>query len=1722
MMKFTGKRLFLIYCLILLSLALICCGAFCAFYKESFAKTYGFTNDFVAKNGNDEEVKKKEANAVVFNAPNDSDIYTDFDDLRLALERAKVGDEIKYSGEFKKSVSVKEGVTLILIKPSDFLNEDFEPISLPSDIVLTIDGSLIVGLSDDIISPFSEEFSKNLFEVDGKIVVNGDLTVNLPIGGSGEIVVNGELTDTLYITDFVNEEVFKTLYNENKSPFNEYVGIVRCKTTINNVGSFRCSIYTEKDFLCNVNLIGKGEDCFLNLEDNGRVEILYDKSVCIKETVGKRNLKNFGKTTITFYGNLKVNPFTMIFKERKIVFSNIPFAIPYNVEVVLKDGEVNLSDNAFIKVLPGGSLYVENVSTLNLYGGLIAYDGFLFLENDGIVYPNADILYRYGFSKCGNLFVNGTINVYGKFAGTVQTDNPGSIIKVFDDALLGGTLSEGSEDFRVANLTEIYQGAKVAGLNEFYELEKGKTYKSVAISPKTLDFIIVDKAVTGIDKTLSCDKKIYLYQDFNGRFFESVGEDCYLCVDVYIGEKSKNVCVNVNGKNYYTNADGVFTARIKVKNDLLKIDYYSPRFEDGSVLHSYNLNYDEDIVLSEVVKGVTLSEENDYIINYDETIQSFYVDIDYYGGNSFTYEVFPDIKVSDRYVKEVDFLPNGFKNSDDLKGDLYFYKEELDEYKNLVNGLIDGLLTKEKVENVYFAYLNIINGLSKKEFDYLSDCLAGLVDFEYAVNFSVADLTYGDEDAEALVTFVDGSQKTEKVKVLNYDYINGDIVATVLYEGVYRNIEYSVENKVYNVAPAEILYLTENKSSVYLDDILPLTGRISKGELKFSDDINSVVRLYTSAKKDSPVGNYYITGECLSPFYKVSFANSTYKIIKRKVLVASEETTVKFSESKNIVIPITADYKDAVKGFAIYKEDEKVAIIDLYGNLSEDLAIGEYKVLPIIDEENFTLASKNYSVLKIVPDSKDYVVSFGITNGYIKEYDGEEFLYNVTVTDLNTKISVDDDNIEVSVCKDGNLTDKILSVGNYTIKVVVFEQVFTINLSVVPRRLKVVAKDFSIYYGDDLPEVKFEVDYINLPENVLAFRLSEGKLLCESVDENFVVESCLGAVTILPRPITVICHGGYKYYGDSDGQIYCQISEGSLAFGDSLSKILVVEREVGESVGEYDIKIKEGSVDGEKYAVTLISEKFYVYPRKIAVAIDNVKAVYGETFDLSANVIIGNLVSSDDVESVIKLFVNEEDLSVGVYQIGYEILSDNYAVTVLDGNLTITAKKIAVNLPDREKVYGNEDNLTAVCTEGSISFDDLLKIIRIDREVGETVGEYKITIKVIDENYKVDINYSKNGFSVFTITPRKIEIAINNLTVDFTEGYDKVINKITSTVTKGEAISGDNLEIGYKIIKNGEVFDKELFEASSEVGIYEIVGSVKNENYEALVNSGYLTVDKKLIEVVGVKTDYVYCGEVLLPFNRKTDIVNGEFYSEVDFIISYEIKRDDGVYYAVDKMLSAGEYRVTVSVKEADKYKFVAGENFTYNCIVSKLDVSDNLSLTIENGYVIIGKNRPIARLFGFDAKLEEELFYGETNVSNVEKEGEYLLKITVKDDDLFGSIEVNFFAYNDVSEKITEIEDLLGKMKTHGDAKLSDLLKIRDILVNLSDGDLLQIEDNSAYKSVIDDFSKEYADFLKGENERFEKIQSVYNSFESTVVYASFSIIATLCFRLLFKRRIK
>ena len=831
---------------------------------------------------------------------------------------------------------------------------------------------------------------------------------------------------------------------------------------------------------------------------------------------------------------------------------------------------------------------------------------------------------------------------------------------------------------------------------------------------------------------------------------------------------------------------------------------------------------------------------------------------------------------------------------------------------------------------------------------------------------------------------------------------------------------------VLKITKREITVSIEDKTSVYGEEMLALTSKVTSGELVGEEKLSEIVTLSKAAGVNA--GTYVISGavnnNAVAANYNVTFVGSNgsegvYTITKRAITVTVEDKTSVYGEE---LLALTSK----VTSGELVGEEKLSEIVTL--SKAAGVNAGTYAISGAVN--NNTVAA-------------NYNVTFVGSNG-------SEGVY--TITKRAITVSIED--------KTSVYGEELLAL---TSKVTSGELVGEEKLSEIVTLSKAAGVNAGTYaisgaVNNNTVAANYNVTIVGSNGNE-------------------------GVYTITKRAITVTVKNANSVYGENLADISSgyDLSEGSMAPGESLDFIsLEIEKKAGETeirnAGTYSIIGK--SLNGN-YAVKFVGQDgkndygvYTIAKREITVTIDNKTSVYGENeVALTASVTGAIKLAAWDsnLYSVISL-KKAEGKNVGSYAIDLTVANDNYSVTYNKNAVyTITARSVTVTVNDAASVYGNaESQLTATANLAKGDESKLYDIVELKRESGSMAGIYKITASVKDtqiaKNYVVKIVYSGESNGVYEIKARPVTIKINSVEVNSKDDFNAVVAKFGFAVTEGNIVNGDNLGVTYKILDGTTEWTKDNYMLVRRTGVFELKGYVSNPNYSVTVVDGTLTMTKPKIKInKDLNKTVTYDGNVVEFFNYKQDI-DGLFDSTTADFFAVEITKNGET---VNEIVGAGVYTVKVRLVYSTSYEWEdENADAPFTVTVLRADISDCISFDNVSEDTVIAASKSFmptvnfgefADVVGEDYALELIFVSGGNKSVNVcAVSGKYKFKVIIDEKDHYGEAEIEFTVAIGGKEAIETFHSMLQNL---ADQNVAALIEIREFLNSLDEYSLAVVK---------------------------------------------------------------
>jgi hypothetical protein len=344
--------------------------------------------------------------------------------------------------------------------------------------------------------------------------------------------------------------------------------------------------------------------------------------------------------------------------------------------------------------------------------------------------------------------------------------------------------------------------------------------------------------------------------------------------------------------------------------------------------------------------------------------------------------------------------------------------------------------------------------------------------------------------------------------------------------------------------------------------------------------------------------------------------------------------------------------------------------------------------------------------------------------------------------------------------------------------------------------------------------------------------------------------------------------------------------------------------------------------------------KLTVTPRQIMVTANN----HGKTFGTAGDPILdltsdsaNGLVNGDTLDSLGVILTRAAGENAGTYDITEgesSQLNSNYKITVNKGTFTIARLPVTVQAKDLSKTYGDDDPqlvLVDTLVDGHQLTD---KDFTLSRDVGESVGTYKITgSDVATSNYNVTV---KDG--TFTITKRAITVQIDNQSKTY-DGTASTDQDLTWEIVSQEGLTKNDTRDMLNVSLQRQ--------AGEEVGHYAITGTFDNPNYDVRFIDGTLLINPRVVTVTVDPQEKIY--------------------GEADPTLTCQLS--DGSTLAAGQKLSdlltltrdSGEDVGTYTISGASK-----SNNYTFVIATAKLTINKRaIVIQVDNQRKVYGEDDP-------------------------------------------------------------------------------------------------------------------------------------------------------------------
>jgi uncharacterized repeat protein (TIGR01451 family) len=347
---------------------------------------------------------------------------------------------------------------------------------------------------------------------------------------------------------------------------------------------------------------------------------------------------------------------------------------------------------------------------------------------------------------------------------------------------------------------------------------------------------------------------------------------------------------------------------------------------------------------------------------------------------------------------------------------------------------------------------------------------------------------------------------------------------------------------------------------------------------------------------------------------------------------------------------------------------------------------------------------------------------------------------------------------------------------------------------------------------------------------------------------NYSFRSGSALLTITPAPLTITADSFSRIYGDANPSFTGTIA--GLKNSDVAVVTYAAVANQASPVGTYSIKpfIVASSSSGN-YNIGPVNGTLTITPAPLSVNVDSATRVYGDPNPVFSGAIVG-LKNSDPITATYSTLATQAS-PLGAYLITPALADPfaklgNYAVTINNGTLTITAAPLTVTVSSATRQYGTLNPVFTGTITGLKNADVITATYSSVATITSSVGKYAIVPVLADPGAKLG-NYSVtiiNG--ILTSTPAPLSVAINNASRPYGSTNPTLGGSITGL------LNGDNITATYTTV-----------DATTAVGAYPITPNfndpgAKLGNYTVNATGGVLTITQAPLTVSAVGGSRLY------------------------------------------------------------------------------------------------------------------------------------------------------------------------------------------------------------------------------------------------------------------------
>lgn len=702
------------------------------------------------------------------------------------------------------------------------------------------------------------------------------------------------------------------------------------------------------------------------------------------------------------------------------------------------------------------------------------------------------------------------------------------------------------------------------------------------------------------------------------------------------------------------------------------------------------------------------------------------------------------------------------------------------------------------------------------------------------------------------------------------------------------------------VTARPVTLTASNQGRVY-GDANPTTGGFAVGGsgLVNGDLISPLLNVSSTALLTSNVGNYTLTPNSavfttgLASDYTVSYANGILGVTTRPITITADTLSRIYGNAN----PTSGTF--VVSGRGLANTDTLVPTVAVTSPATATDHVGAYALTGGAATFSSGLAS-NYVVtyadgsLQVTPraltlTADDQSRGYGLPNPTTGTFT-QGGLGLVNGDSLSPTLTVSSPATATSILGNYALTPSgpVFTNGLASDYAVTF---LDGTLAILARAITITPNDQSRLYGDANPTIGgFAIigglandDALSptillsspatLTSNVGTYALTPGAIsFTNGASSNYTITYLGGVLSIAPAGLAYTAALNTRVYGDANppltGSLVGFKNSDTAASATTGSLVFSSDSAITSNVGSYAVVGSGITANNGNYTLVQAptnATALAVTPRPLTVAGADVTRLYGDPNPTTAGAIATGLVNGDTVTGALVVLSALQTSNVGNYTSAPSTttfssgLASNYAISYINGVLTITPRPITITAKNISRVYGENNPTLSVTIGNNLANNDALGVALVTTSATSTsnVGGYTLSPTQASFTQGSAGNYLITyADGILSITARPVSVTANLQTkvygaADPTLTYLVEAQTVGRGFLAGESLGGTLVRASGESVANGPYAITQGSLASS------------NSNYTVSFSGNALTITPATLTYVATPITGIYSPPLL-------------------------------------------------------------------------------------------------------------------------------------------------------------------------------------------------------------------------------------------------------------------